>query len=847
MKIVLLYKGYMPINDLDTIYRNPLEDTFPNLVFDVVNLKLQKPKATEMREWADLAKPTLEKYDYVLIADSAWFKTLTKNKKSETTLGMAQNSPNFNSKVFYVPSQYVYQVDSGKTLEQLSQAIKGIQLDSQGKSSIIEPEIHSEVYPTNLGDIQNELGKLLDKPVLYCDIEAKSLNVTEAGIYTIGFAWDKHNGIAFPVDASPYWSSIREVLKQFFMNYKGKLVFHKANYDVAVIIYTLFQKELTNIQGQLDGIKTFFKKDGIDDTLIITYLATNSCSGNILGLKELAQPYAGDWAVDVKDVTKVDLSTLLKYQLVDCLSTAYVHQTYYPKMVEDGQEELYHSFMLPTLKTNIRCQLNGLPIDTHLVQEFNHKLSQEEQLLKDSLYATKSVKNAEEYIAELRTVKRNQKLKKKVTTVQENLKPLNFNSNDDLAVLLHDVMQLPIIEHTKSGKPSTGKDTIKDLKHYTNHQEYIDILTWLSDLADVEKIKSAFIPAFTNAPTCLTGNRLLGYFNLGGTVSGRLSSSNVNLQQLPSTGSRFAKPVKKLFTSNGEWLFVGLDYNSLEDRISALTTKDPNKLAVYLYGYDGHCLRSHFYFGNHMPSLNEQLSALEVNSSEYVKIINSIDGHYEYGGYRQESKAPTFALTYKGTYLTLMKNCGFSEEKAKQIEEAYHKMYAVSDEWVNNKIKQACIDGYITTGFGLKVRTPLLKQVGYENINKNRLASAEMRTASNALGQGWGVLNDRAMNEVMNQVDKLGLSNDILPIAKIHDATYYLVRNNSHIVTTLNRLAIEQAYWNNHPDIYHPEVGLGGQLDIFFPDWANPLTLPEDCSEEQLIELCTKHIEKLNE
>ena len=74
-------------------------------------------------------------------------------------------------------------------------------------------------------------------------------------------------------------------------------------------------------------------------------------------------------------------------------------------------------------------------------------------------------------------------------------------------------------------------------------------------------------------------------------------------QQLPSTGSRFAKPVKEVFVSNNEWIMCGIDFASLEDRIDALKTKDTNKLKVYIDGYDGHSLRAYAYFGNQMPDI----------------------------------------------------------------------------------------------------------------------------------------------------------------------------------------------------------------------------------------------------
>lgn len=827
MKILLLYKGYIPLNQLDTIFREPIENTIGSIIFDVAKLRDGKVPAAEKREWANLAKNTLEKYQYILIADSDWFKVLTKNSKAETTLGMAQNSPNFNSKVFYCPSQYIYQVDPEKHQNQFKSVLEGILKDSQGKSTIIEPEIHKQIYPMTVGEIKRELDKLLDEPMLFSDIEAKSLKVTEAGIYTIGFSKNKHEGIAFPVDAIPEQSEeIRGLLRQFFEKYQGKLVFHKANYDVAVLNYTLFQQDLFDIKGQLNGLNTFFRNNRIDDTLIITYLATNSCSGNILGLKELAQPYCGDWAVEVSDVTKVPLEKLLQYNLIDCLATAYVYETYYPKMVEDEQERIYNEHFLPYLKDTIRCQLNGLPINHNEVLKFQSKLNQEESDLELFIRGSKVVRNAEQLLAEQRTVKRNVKLKKKQTTVEDNYELINLHSGDQLRVLVYEVMQLPVIETTDSGLPSTSKGVLKDLISHTSNQEYKDILQALCDLADVAKINTAFIPPFLEA-----NKRLLGYFNLYGTVSGRLSSNSINLQQLPATGSRFAKPTKKCFKSTDEWLFVGADYNALEARIDALTTKDPNKLKVFSEGWDNHCLNAVIAFGHLMPDI-------DPNDKESVNSIKS-----KYPEYRQAAKSVGFALQYGGQASTLVRNSKIEPELANSIYENYHKAYEQSLKWKEEHFKKAMEVGYVTVAFGLRLRTPLLLNAKEPLTN---LQEAEKRTAGNALGQGWGMLNSRAMNRVMKQVDELGLSEDVLPVALIHDATYYLVRNDINVLLKLNELVVKESYWNNHPDIYHPEVGLGGQLDIFYPDWSTPLTLPEDCTKEQLIELAAEHKKSLS-
>lgn len=529
-KILLMHKGRLTDNDFNKTYRNAFKNlTSINLELMPVYWQGKKVPRAEQREWLENIKDTLSSYDYLLISEPEYFKVISKQSKAEGNLGLIFNTE-YANKALYLPSTQAYYFNPDRTIPQIEQALKALSDDISGHYKEIGSDIiHFEEYPKTKEEIQWWLEQLLEAPVLTCDIEAKSLKVTEAGIYTIGFAWNKHEGICFPVNAHSEPIEIRKLLLEFFENYKGKLIVHKANYDIPVICYTLFQNEdITDIKNQVYGLNTLCTN--LDDTLLVTYLATNSCGGNILGLKDLAQPFAGNWAVDVSDVTKVDLEELMKYNLIDCLSTWFVYETYYPKMVEDNQEQLYKEHFLPYLKDNMRCQLNGLPIDLQEVRKLKNELNQEEKELLEFLGSKKAINNAEYLIAEQATIKRNKKLKKKQTTIEENIKPFNFSSNNDLSVLLYEVMQLPIVDLTESKQPSTSKPTIKKLMNHTENQEYKDILQTLMDLSDVEKMLNTFIPAFEQAHVDKYGNaHLLGYFNLGGTVSGRLSSSNINL------------------------------------------------------------------------------------------------------------------------------------------------------------------------------------------------------------------------------------------------------------------------------------------------------------------------------
>lgn len=245
-------------------------------------------------------------------------------------------------------------------------------------------------------------------------------------------------------------------------------------------------------------------------------------------------------------------------------------------------------------------------------------------------------------------------------------------------------------------------------------------------------------------------------------------------------------------------------------------------------GYDGHSLRAYAYWGDQMPDI-------DPNS---VVSINSIQDKYK--PFRQDSKAPTFALTYQGTYKTLMTNCGFSEEKARSVEAKYHELYFVSDQWVAAKLDQATKDGYVTIAFGLRLRTPLLHQVIRGTSKTPHQAEAEGRTAGNALGQSYCLLNSRAGVEFNGKVRKSAFRLDIKPSAQIHDAQYFLIRDDINAIKYANDNLVKAVQWQELPDIVHDEVKLGGKLGIFYPTWKTEITLPNGANEEEIFAVIDK-------
>lgn len=241
-------------------------------------------------------------------------------------------------------------------------------------------------------------------------------------------------------------------------------------------------------------------------------------------------------------------------------------------------------------------------------------------------------------------------------------------------------------------------------------------------------------------------------------------------------------------------------------------------------GYDGHSLRAYAYFPDQMPDIVDT-----------VESINSIQKKYK--PLRDRSKNPTFTLTYQGTWAALVKKYGFTEAQAKEVEKRYHDLYKVSDDWVDAKLDAAMTDGYITAAFGLRLRTPLLKQVIRGTSKTPFEAEAEGRTAGNALGQSYCMLNSRAWIEVMGKVrSHPKYRTSIRPCAQIHDAGYAMVRDDLPTLRYLNEHLPAAMAWQEDPAIAHDEVKLAGaQLGVFHPDWNTEITIPNDATEDEIL------------
>ena len=575
---------------------------------DLAYNKSNKAPVKLIKDYLEELMPALDSIgtEIIYCADAAYFKALTKQGKAEPHLGYVlpcklEGYEHMNVVLGVNHKSLVYNPNNEpKLVMSLETLINKVTGDYEAPGQNI---IHYEYYPDSFDEIQNALRGLHTFDELTVDIETFSLRFNEAGVGTITFCWDQHAGIAFAVDykelAVPtddgfYGEQIdnqpvKRLLREFFETYAGTMTWHNSPYDTKVLIYELWMKDLLDTRGLLKGLDTLYQR--IHDTKIIAYLALNSTAGNSLSLKDLAHEFAGNYAeADINDIRKIPKDKLLKYNLVDGLSTWFVKNKYHPIMVQDDQEAIYHDLMMPSQKVLTQTELTGMPLDPVAVQDARQILESTLNKHVKTLSGKKVIQKTEDLLTSRAWEKDYEDRRKKAKNPDKILPKdkaqfprteFNPNSGPQMQVLLYEIMDLPVLDLTKTKQPATGGDTLEKLEYHTDNQDYLDILEALRGYAEAAKILSSFIPAFERAIDKGDGVTYLhGSFNLGGTKSGRLSSSDPNLQNIPS-GSTYGKLIKSCFAAPKGSLFVGADFNSLEDYISALTTKDPNKLKVY--------------------------------------------------------------------------------------------------------------------------------------------------------------------------------------------------------------------------------------------------------------------------
>ena len=438
----------------------------------------------------------------LVIADSSYFKFITKTKKVSSTYGTTVQGafPGYEKyECVYAPNyRSLFKVPENRGIIDLAlDAILGI------NNKLV---IQSEEYGIKYGSDRHLLDVLYEHDELAADIETTGLDL-DCKLISIAFAWDKSNGVAIHLTNNGIY-----YLKQFLETYTGTLIWHGALFDVKILVRSLWMDSPTDYRGMLEGL-SYFKN--IHDTMLLTYLEKNATTEVSLKLKDIALEYSGNYGIDIKNAHKYTKEEILIYNLMDVLSTFYVYEKYHSQLSSQAYKEIFQPSILPIIK----MMLVGLPMDPQKVRDANVDLSATALMLEESIQKNPIIQRFNVTLREDACIKKNAILKKEKRTIDD-FSHVQFNpgSHTQIIKLLFEVLGLPIVDTTKTGLPKTNSDSLIALKEHATDVDTTCLLNDIVQLTEVNKINNTFIRAFMKEEYSLHGN-----LRLGGTQSGRLS------------------------------------------------------------------------------------------------------------------------------------------------------------------------------------------------------------------------------------------------------------------------------------------------------------------------------------
>lgn len=304
----------------------------------------------------------------------------------------------------------------------------------------------------------------------------------------------------------------------------------------------------------------------------------------------------------------------------------------------------------------------------------------------------------------------------------------NLNSPKQLGNILFTQMGLPVLKKTATGAPSTDEDTLQQLAH-----DY-PLPKLLLQYRSLAKLKSTYtdkLPTMLNANT----QRIHTHFSQAAVVTGRLSSSDPNLQNIPVRTPE-GRRVRTAFVAPEGHRLVSADYSQIELRVMAHISGDPQLQQAFAQGDDIHRATAAEVFG----------VAIEQVTSEQ----------------RRAAKAINFGLIYGMGAFGLANNLGISVDAAQNYIQRYFARYPKVAQYMQTTREQAAIDGYVQTVFGRRLWLPELKGA------KGAKRAAAERIAINAPMQGTAAdLIKKAMVAVQAWIDAQSLRSRL--VLQVHD------------------------------------------------------------------------------
>ncbi|GAB6067282.1 DNA polymerase I [Methylothermus subterraneus] len=551
-------------------------------------------------------------------------------------------------------------------------------------------------------DLDVWLAVLRQAPLIALDTETTDLNYLDARLVGVSFAVEPGEAVYVPVGhdylgAPPQLDlhGLLEKLRPLLSSADIPKLGQNLKYDLHV---------LANHGIELKGVA--------HDTMLQSYVLNSTATRH--DLASLALTYLGVRITRYEEVagkgakqipfSKVDLEQAMRYAAEDADVALRLHQVLWPKLeAEPKLKRVYEEIEMPLVPVLVRMERHGVQVDCAELAKLSAELEQRCAAIEAQAHRIAG-------------------------------EAFNLASPSQVQKILFDKLKLPVLKKTPKGQPSTSEEVLQQLA-----QDY-ELPRLLLEHRALSKLKSTYADRLPQQIHPRTG-RVHTSYHQAVTATGRLSSSDPNLQNIP-VRSEEGRRIRRAFVAPPGFRLVAADYSQIELRIMAHLSGDANLTRAFAAGADVHRATAAEIFG---------VAPEQVTPQQ-----------------RRAAKMINFGLIYGMSAFGLAKQLGVGREEAQAYIERYFERYPKVREYMEAIKRSAYALGYVETLFGRRLYLPELKS------QNPKLQSQAERTAINAPMQGSAAdIIKRAMIAVDEWI--LNSGSEVKMIMQVHDELVFEV------------------------------------------------------------------------
>ncbi|MDX5405248.1 MAG: DNA polymerase I, partial [Bacteroidota bacterium] len=479
-------------------------------------------------------------------------------------------------------------------------------------------------------------------------------------------------------------------------------------------------EEIEKVGQNLKYDITVLEKYGMEvkgplfDTMLAHYLIEPDMRHN---MDVLAESYLGYRTVPIEDLIgkkgknqgnmrDVDPTKVAEYAGEDADITLQLKNDFGPKLEETGVKKVFHEIEAPLIPVLADMEVEGVRLDKGSLSQLSDELARDIEKLEKTIY-------------------------------EDAGETFNVSSPKQLGDILFDKLKLvDKPKKTKTGQYSTSEDILEDLR------DAHPIVSHILDYRQMVKLKSTYVDALPALINPRTG-RIHTTFNQTVAATGRLSSTNPNLQNIPIRTERGREVRKAFIPRDEEHVLLAADYSQIELRIIAALSKDEAMMDAFRHGEDIHDATAAKVFGVPLDEVTREQ--------------------------RGNAKTVNFGIIYGVSAFGLSQQTNLSRTEAKEVIESYFKTYPGIKKYIDNQIKKAREQGYVETVMG---RRRYLKDI---NSRNPVVRGHSERNAINAPIQGSAAdIIKLAMIRIHDRLRKEGLQSKM--VLQVHDELVFDAR-----------------------------------------------------------------------